>query len=78
MVTPTQFLSVVEHIRSRFAEDAALRVDVAELCSTNTPPSVRSAAVAALVNDGLLCWVEDHSTLVRSDAPIEPPCRRTA
>jgi hypothetical protein len=77
MVTPIQFLTVVEHIRSRFDEHEHANVDVRDLCPS-TPPSVRSAAVAALVNDGVLRWVDDDSTLVRSDAPIEPRSRRTA
>lgn len=77
MVAPTQFLNVVEHIRSSFARDMNTGVEVAELCSTGTPASVRSAAVAALVNRGVLRWA-DESTLVRGDASVPIPVRRTA
>ena len=77
MVPPNRFLHVVQHIRTMFEADSGLRASVVAICSHGIPGAVCAAAVAALVNCGFLRWTDDLR-LIRTDAKLEPPSRRTA
>ncbi len=77
VVPPARFLNVVEHIRNLFSTNRQLRANVRSLCSHGVPGAVWRAAVASLVNCGFLRLTDDDRVM-RADADVEPPSRRTA
>ena len=77
MIPPTRFLNVVEHIRNLFSANGDLCASVCSLCSHSVPGGVRRAAVASLVNCGFLRFT-DEDRVMRADADVAPPARRTA
>ena len=74
---PIVFADLVNRIRQVFLENPSVRLPFAELRrSTATSAPICAAAVAALINEGVLVWRGD--TLTRNDAPSPVIKRRTA
>lgn len=77
MVPPTRFLIVVEHIRNLFHANRDLCTSVVSISKRGVPGAVCRAAVASLVNCGFLRLTDDDR-LMRADAAVDRPERRTA
>jgi hypothetical protein len=77
MLRPLAFSELVTRIRMLFETDAERTVTLDELRRWFGHSSSCAAAVAVLVNAGLIRW-DESDRLVRADKPHTPAQRRTA